>query len=322
MKTISLILLHLAAFFHLTAQQKDFEGTISYKIRLESKKAGFDENLYKLLLAGNGDKLTVQIKDGNYRQSVGVVETYFIQKAKRVYFRFKNIDTLYFRDYGSDTNRVTGIIKSDSLIRINKYSCKSIKLQRKNSSSLFYYTNEFHLDPKYDEDNTIDNLNVFAKESNGGVWLYSQTEIMGVKLIDSCIKIEQRPIDMHVFDLPALPQRDILTTSLVVPPRFPGKENAWGNYLKNNLNTSLAIKYVKLAKGQDTASEKVLVSFDVLEDGSLSNIQAINKKEVHPKLAEEAVRVVKESLRWLPATIYGVKTKFTVNQPVVFAVSR
>ena len=316
------MLLLLAAFFHLTAQQKDFEGTIVYKVRLEFKKADIDENLYKLLLATNGDKLTVQIKDGNYRESLGVAETYFIQKEKRVYYKFKNIDTLYFRDYGSDTNRVTGIIKSDSLTTINKYTCKSIRLQRKNSSSLFYYTNDLHLNIKYDEDNTIENLNVFAKESNGGVWLYSQTEIMEVKLIDSCIKIEQRPIDMHVFDLPALPQRDVLSTSLAVPARFPGKENAWGNYLKSNLNTSLAIKYVKLPKGQDTASEKVVVSFDVLEDGSLTNIQAINKKEVHPKLAEEAIRVIRESMRWVPATIYGVKTKLTVKQPVVFAVSR
>ena len=316
------MLFFLAAFFRLSAQQKDFEGTIVYKVRLESKKAGTDENLYKLLLAGNGDKLTVQIKEGNYRQSLGIAETYFIQKAKRIYYKFKNIDSLYFRDYGSDTNRVTAIIKSDSLISINKYPCKSIRLQRKNFNSLIYYTNDLYIDPKYDEDNTIKNLNVFTKESNGGVWLYSQTEIMGVKLIDSCIKIEQRPIDMHVFDLPALPQRNVLTSSLVVPPHFPGKENAWVTYLKNNLNSSLAIKYVKLPKGQDTASEKVVVSFEVLEDGSLTNIQAINKKEVHPKLADEAVRVVKESLRWLPATVYGVKIKFTVNQPVVFAVSR
>ena len=322
MKRINLILLLIGAHLHLIAQQKNFEGTIVYNVRLESKKAGIDENFYKLLLVGNGNKLTVQIKDGNYRQSLGVVETYYIQKAKRVYYKFRNIDSLYFRDYNSDTNKVTRIIKSDSLTTINKYPCKSILLQRKNSSSFFYYTNDLYLNPKYDEDNTLENINVLSRETNGSVWLYARMDIGGVLLIDSCIKIEQKPIDNQAFDLPSLPQSNILNASLAVPARFPGKENAWGNYLKNNLNTSLAIKYVKLPKGQDSASEKVMVSFDVMADGSLANIQATNKSEVHAKLAEEAVRVIRESLRWVPATIYGVKTKFTVNQPVIFAVTR
>jgi len=322
MKIVSLIILLIGAHFHLSAQEKYFEGTIVYNVRLEAIKNSIDESIYKLLLAGNGNKLTVQIKDGNYRQSLGIMEAYYIHQAKRIYYKFKNIDTLYYRDYNSDTNRVINIVKSDSLASINKYPCRSILLERNNFSSLFYYTNDLYLNPKYDEDNTIDNINVLSRETKGAVWLYSRLEIGGVRLIDSCIKIEQTPIDIHEFDLPSLPQSNFLKASLVMPARFPGNEKTWLNYLMNNLNTSLATKYVNLPRRQDTASEKVLVKFDVMENGTLSNIEVKNKSEVHAKLAEEAVRVIRQSLRWAPATIYGVKIKSTIIQPVVFVVKR
>jgi TonB family protein len=109
---------------------------------------------------------------------------------------------------------------------------------------------------------------------------------------------------------------------LFIPARFTEKENAWNIYLKNNLNESVAAKYVKLSKGQDTASERVIVSFVVSEDGNISNIRVQNKDEVNSKLAGEAIRVIREFPRWIPATIYGEKVKFTVNQPIVFAVTR
>src|ERR1700730_4355768 len=116
-------------------------------------------------------------------------------------------------------------------------------------------------------------------------------------------------IDSHVFDLPNLPQKNILMTSLFNPARFPGKEKAWNIYLKNNLNESVAAKYVKLSKGHDTASERVIVSFVVSEDGNISNIGVLNKDQVNSKLAGEAIRVIRESPRWIPATIYGEKVK-------------
>jgi hypothetical protein len=322
LKRTSLIAFLIGIFIHSSAQQKNFEGTIIYSVQVKSRTKDLDDNFYMLLLAANGNKLTVQIKDGNYKQSIGVLEAFYIREAKRVYLKFKNIDTLYYRDYSSDTTRVTEIIKSDSLALINNFQCKSILIKRSNYSSRYFYTSSLHLNPEYDKDNSIENLNVFSKETGGAVWLYCSNDYNTALLTDSCIHLEQKNVDIHVFDLPSLPQKNILKTSVFIQARFPGKENAWNIYLRNNLNASLAIKYIKLAKGLDTAFERVMVSFVVSEDGTISKIEVKNKEQVHSKLAEEAMRVIRESPRWVPSTIYGVKTKFTVNQPVVFAVNR
>jgi TonB family protein len=66
----------------------------------------------------------------------------------------------------------------------------------------------------------------------------------------------------------------------------------------------------------------VQVKFSVGKDGGVSNIQVLNKNDVHPKLAEEAVRVIQESSRWIPAQFYGQKINGAVRQPVVFKVTR
>ncbi len=105
-------------------------------------------------------------------------------------------------------------------------------------------------------------------------------------------------------------------------PRFPGKEGAWQKYLQANLNSQLGIKYIKLAKDQQSASVTVNVEFVVAKDGSISDIQVLNKKEVHPKLAGEAVRVVHDSPGWLPAQAYGQPITGSVRQSITFSVER
>ena len=111
-------------------------------------------------------------------------------------------------------------------------------------------------------------------------------------------------------------------TTLQSIPRFPGKDGAWLKYLQSNLDPNIAAKYVKLPKDEQQAQVIVQVEFIVSEDGSISDIQVVNKKDVHPKLAAEAVRVIEESPRWVPAQFYGQKIKRSVRQSVVFAVTR
>ena len=91
-------------------------------------------------------------------------------------------------------------------------------------------------------------------------------------------------------------------------------------YLQNNLNASLGLRYIKISKGEKEASVQVQLAFVVSEDGSISNIVVTNKAEVDSHLANEAMRVIRESPPWVAATIYGVKTKMPVTQPVVFKI--
>ena len=49
-------------------------------------------------------------------------------------------------------------------------------------------------------------------------------------------------------------------------------------------------KYINIPKGEESASQTVYVKFLVNEYGRVSNAFVENEKEVHRKLAEEALR--------------------------------
>ena len=322
MKRIFLALALVCAFIHAKSQKKDFEGRLTYVVTTRSKSKDYDDNFYKLLLAGNGDRLVVAIKNGMIKQNIGLSDAWYIGKSKRLYIKFRNIDTLYFRDYSSDSSKVTDIIKSDSVSFIQGFPCKSITLKRESSTSLILYTDALQLNTEYEKDNTLDNLNVLIRETGTAMWLYNKTDYNWASITDSCLHVDQSPVDDQLFNLPALPQKNLSVASLIRRASFRGDDNAWMRYLKNNLNASLGIRHIKIPKGEKAASVKVLVYFIVSEDGSISNIEVTNKADVNSHLANEAMRVIRESPPWEAATIYGVKTKMPVTQPIVFGVTQ
>ena len=61
---------------------------------------------------------------------------------------------------------------------------------------------------------------------------------------------------------------------------------------------------------------KVIVSFVVEKDGSLSNVRVIRSR--HPALDREAVRVVKNMPKWIPGQNNGVPVRVTYNVPITF----
>src|SRR5580693_8522739 len=103
----------IISFSHGISQQKEFEGRIVYEVRTVAKSKDMDPQYLQVLLAMGGDKLTIDIKNGNYKRVLGFTEEYYIPKDKKAYVKFKKIDTLYYLDYDSDTTRPVHITKSD-----------------------------------------------------------------------------------------------------------------------------------------------------------------------------------------------------------------
>jgi TonB family protein len=319
MKFIALLLAFSIAGVPSFAQQKYFEGELAYRVSVTSRIENLtDKEAHKLLAMG--DMLTIVIKDGNYRQTTDYSTTYIIKKDKKEYFKFRTIDTLYYLDYSSDTSHVTAVLRSDSVFKVGNYPCKAITIRTGNLSRRYYYSNSLFLNPEFDKENTIGHYNEYSRETNGAVYLFTSADLPFAYEKDSCVRVEQKNIDDRLFDLPALPLKKIDFSKLMVQAHFPGKAGAWLKYLEGNLNGSIAGKYIKLPKGQSTASLQVMVQFDVAEDGSVSDIQVLNKKEVHPKLAEEAIRVIRESPRWVPTNVFGEKISGSIKQPIVFQV--
>lgn len=92
--------------------------------------------------------------------------------------------------------------------------------------------------------------------------------------------------------------------------QFPGGNGALYKFLEKKL------QYPEIAKARNVQG-KVFVSFVVEKDGSLSNIEIMHS--IGYGFAEEVVRVLKLSPKWIPAKRDGavVRSKFTM--PVNFS---
>jgi len=93
------------------------------------------------------------------------------------------------------------------------------------------------------------------------------------------------------------------TTWVQKEAEFPGGRAGWVKYLTKKLNRDIASEYVKFPKKAKDTSVRVTawVLFIVDIDGSISEIEVENEKELHPKVAAEAIRVIKDGPLWIPA---------------------
>ena len=99
-------------------------------------------------------------------------------------------------------------------------------------------------------------------------------------------------------------------TKVEIEAAFPGGSPAWLRYLTKNLN------YPREAV-KNKIEGTVIVQFIVDKEGRVSDVQAIMGPETGG-LREEAVRVIKNCGRWMPAIQNGRQVKSYKKQPVVF----
>jgi TonB family protein len=83
-------------------------------------------------------------------------------------------------------------------------------------------------------------------------------------------------------------------------------------YLAKNL------KYPEKAHAEGVQG-MVVVKFDVLEDGSITNVHELPTRTNHPDLVAEAIRAVSAMPKWRPAVKDGKITKTEFTLPIKFA---
>lgn len=101
--------------------------------------------------------------------------------------------------------------------------------------------------------------------------------------------------------------------SMENPPQYPGGIAAFYKFLGENMKYPAAAKDNKI-------QGKVLVSFVVEQDGSLTDIKVDRK--LGSGTDEEAVRVLKLSKKWIPGMINGQPVNVKYNIPVSFALGK
>lgn len=102
---------------------------------------------------------------------------------------------------------------------------------------------------------------------------------------------------------------DKIFTKVDQPAEFPGGPDGWRKYLEGNL------KYPKKALRKNTVGV-VRVQFIVDKQGSVTEVNALN--DPGDGLAEEAVRVIQESGKWIPAEQKGRKVIYRHIQAITF----
>ena len=92
-------------------------------------------------------------------------------------------------------------------------------------------------------------------------------------------------------------------------PSFPGGQSALLSWLSSNIH------YPPVAE-ENGIQGRVVVSFVVEPDGSVSNVQVV--RGVDPSLDKEAVRVTKAMPKWVPGKQNGQAVRVKYNLPVTF----
>ncbi len=97
-------------------------------------------------------------------------------------------------------------------------------------------------------------------------------------------------------------------------PTFPGGDSAWKKYLAANANGTVAT-----TNGAPEGQYKTRVQFIVHPDGHISDITALT--HFGYGMEEEAIRVIKNSPNWIPATRNGTKVSSYKEQSMTFIIT-
>ena len=101
-----------------------------------------------------------------------------------------------------------------------------------------------------------------------------------------------------------------LFTKVEIESEYPGGFPAWLRYLNKNF------RYPEDALANEIQGT-VMVQFIVDKDGAVSDVEAVSGPELGG-LRAEAVRVIKQSGKWIPAIQNGRQVKSYKKQPVIF----
>ena len=301
--------------------QEYFQGTCVYRVTVQSKVEDLsDRDIQKVLTVG--DELTVTMKDGNYKMTTMFADTYILKNDRKEYIKFRKIDTLFYLDFDSDTDRVTGVVRRPSIVSIGGYPCKGITIETSKVARQYYYSTTVRTNPEDDKYDLLAQAGVYAVETGGGLKMWIRTDYPYAIEVDSCIRVERHRVPEATFNLPDLPISALFGAQRIFFPRFPGGDSAWKRWVASVANPKLARRYVTVEKGESAAWQTVILEFSVAGDGTVSGVRVVNPEEVNPKLAEEAIRVMKLTPRWVPATFYGETVKWTCRQGIEFDVER
>ncbi|RXK58040.1 hypothetical protein ESA94_18680 [Lacibacter luteus] len=303
-----------------TAQQKSFEGVIDYQLEAKSKNPWISDVSIARLLA-IASTMKVHIKQGNFRRESAKMLDINRTDSNRQLFMFKGIDTFYYNAPAVTEEEIPEISQSEKIVTIAGYNCKSLTIRSKNMITTYYYDPALFQDPAYSNPADKTSFTLFLKQTKA-VYLKCVIETEQFVYTETAFRVAKTTVADAVFQLQSFPVAEFVFMSHLKLPVFKsGDEAEWVSYVQKSINADLVNKYVKIPKGEKAAQQTAEVLFVVLANGTVGEAEVINKKEIHAALAKEAVRIVKESFGWKPATVRGEKIDQLMMQKITFRIA-
>jgi protein TonB len=110
-------------------------------------------------------------------------------------------------------------------------------------------------------------------------------------------------------------------TKVEVEASFPGGEAAWRKYLVTNLNVDKVASKIRIPRGEKEFRQTIIVKFIVARNGNISDVTAENA-DANSYCIAEAIRVIKDSPKWVPAQQNGRTVNAYRRQPISFVFER
>jgi len=118
------------------------------------------------------------------------------------------------------------------------------------------------------------------------------------------VKMEEKDMKKQIVELVQKEAVAIGTEADLKTPEFPGGTVEFSKYIASNFKFPA-----------DASSDKLLISFIVETDGSLSDINL--KNNANAALKEEVSRVLKNSPKWNPATVNKEPVRYQLVLPIL-----
>jgi len=148
----------------------------------------------------------------------------------------------------------------------------------------------------------------------------SETQVISTETIKSeittqVIKVPVKEEGTHVLDdAGKSSDKEIDFVKVEVEASFPGGQVAWIRYLKSKLNANEPVE-----NGASPGIYQVIIKFIVSKTGAISEIKA--ETSYGYGMEVEAIRVIKNGPKWVPALQNGTYVNAYRSQPITFQVN-
>ena len=148
-------------------------------------------------------------------------------------------------------------------------------------------------------------------------FIFSKKDLVeGDNEIKLVVSNKDQQDDLAITDL-KLYLRSTLSSDIVniqKSAEFPGGQKGWVNFLEENMDRDVPVR-----NGAPTGNYLVIISFVIDKEGNLTELKAENDPGFGTK--EEALKIMKRSPRWIPASQNGKNLIYRHRQMVAFLVS-